>query len=193
MGWVNRVLCVACLATLPPTQMAAQQPDFVGLDAVLLELEQDIQQAKLSDQPPFFIVEKVELTLKGERKVAVDGSASFSIPVFKVGADLSAKGGTTVNDEMKLTLVPRDRAVVGGTHPVNFTTLITQLKASLQKSTALDATRIEYSERWALERSGDGKVNIVVAKLGTEISQQNSQQIVFILCQTRNRADCIGS
>jgi hypothetical protein len=170
----------------------AQHLDFLELRHLTAELEKAIIEAKqVSDQPPIFIVQKVALKLKGENRTSAQGGLSFSIPIFKAGIDLSAKANETLSEALDLELIPRERVTVGGPTFVDFVSLVRVLKVSFKSDTRLRAASVAYSLRWALQVAGDGKVNVVVAKLGGEIARENSQEVTFHLCETNNGADCI--
>jgi hypothetical protein len=166
---------------------------FIDLRDVKIEIEQAIKEAKrVSTSPPYFIIRKVSLTLQGERREVAGGGASFSIPVFAVGADLAAKASQTTLQKLKLDLIPPESQVVGGDKLFDLASLISSLKDTFKDSKGLSATAVEYTYRWSLQRSAEGKINVVVAKAGAEISEDKVQEIVFHLCQTHNRSDCIN-
>jgi hypothetical protein len=178
------------------TATVAETPskDFLGLGDLTREIVQAISEAKLvSDQPPYFIIKKVNLKLKGELRTAADGSVEFTVPIFGAGADLSAKGVRTVSSTTELDLVPKEMTPVGGTRFADFIALIRVLKQTFNSNALLNAGNVTFSESWALQLDANGKVNLVVAKAGAEISSENSEEITFVLCQTLNRSDCISS
>lgn len=174
-----------------PTLTTAAEPQFIALRELKIGVEQAIREAKrVSTDRPYFIIKKVELTLQGERKVAADGGVEFSIPVFPINIELSAKGSQTTLQKLKLELIPPESTVVGGEKLIDLASLIRTLKDTF-KSGDLNASAIEYTYKWTLQLSGDGKIKVVVAKAGGEIADDKSQEITFHLCQTLNRSECI--
>jgi hypothetical protein len=169
---------------------------FVELRDFKLEIERAIQEAKrVSPEPPFFIIQKIVLQLKGEKKQNIDGSVNFSLPVFRYGVDLGAHGTANTLQELELELVPAESQIVGGAHLIDLTELTRTLKETFRADSntkgALAAAAIKYTNSWTLQLGADGKINVVVAKAGVSISEDKTQRVTFHLCQTLNRSDCI--
>jgi hypothetical protein len=193
-SWRVRTFIVASVTGLlvlwSPLVAAAQQTGFAKLADVELEIEKAIAEARtVSDQPPLFIIQKVELKLQGKWQTAGDGTVSFTIPIFKYGADLSAKGDQSQEDKLSLELIPRNRAPVGGTNSIDFASVIRLLKSTF-KNTELLPAKVKYSHNWALQLNAGGNINVAIAKAGLKIAQENAQEVTFHLCHTINRVDC---
>jgi hypothetical protein len=179
-----------------PASTESSPGAFVELRDFKIEIERAIQEAKrVSPEPPFFIIRKVGLQLKGERKQNADGSVSFNLPVFRYGVDLGAHGTTITLQELELELVPAESQIVGGAHLIDLTELTRTLKETFRADSntkgALAAAAIKYTNSWTLQLGADGKINVVVAKAGVSISEDKTQRVAFHLCQTLNRSDCI--
>lgn len=189
-----RVLLVAAVvaAFLPRHAIAeALPPAYLELKDLKIALERAIREAKrVSTEPPYFLIKKIELELQGDRTAGAEGS--LSIPVFGVGVDLGAKGTYSAQHKLKLELVPPENEVVGGAPTIELAPLIRTLKDTFKASAGgLVPTAIEYTYKWTLQLDGSGKINVVVAKAEVKVSDERSQEITFHLCQTRNRSECI--
>jgi hypothetical protein len=190
--WTFWSAVLAAFLNCQTITLAQDQQEYLALRDLKIDLEKAIKDATLvSNEPPFFIIEKIELKLQGETRTGADGSASFSIPIFKAGIDVGAKGVETQSETLTLDLVPPDKTIAGGVRRVDFTPLMRTLKDTFKSDTGLQARSVTYTKSWALQLDADAKINVVVAKAGVTIAKDKTQDVTFYLCQTLNRLDCI--
>src|SRR5437762_7607505 len=129
------LLLLLAYTTFGHSESETQQ--FLTLGEFTTDLEKAIVDAKLisPEEEPFFIIQKVKLKLRGQNRARGDGSVSFSIPVFKHGIDLKAQATNTQQTTLEVTLVPREKTIVGGPRSVDLTPLVRTLKETFRDRT----------------------------------------------------------
>jgi hypothetical protein len=148
---------------------------------LLVELDQTIGAAKLvSDQPPFFLIQKINLTPHGEKRRSANGGLEFTIPIFKVGANLNAKEVGLTSETLELELAPPAKTIVGGRQTIDFAQMVQTLKNTFKPDVAIRPLTIKYSQRWALQLEAKAGGNVIVVKVGGDIAQENSQGDCFL-------------
>lgn len=193
-----RILMVGSLSvfatTLFPLRQAASQEGWFSLEALQTEIVQAISDArKLADQPPYFLVKKVELKLNGTK--SSDAGGGFSIPVFAASIDLGVKQATSANDVFELALAPSESIVVGGDAPkIDLAGLIAEIKRAFRtekgKKPMFIIESMKYEKSWTLQFKGDGGIKFVIASADVSISTEKQQMVRFTLCETKNLRDC---
>jgi hypothetical protein len=193
-----RVLSIGVLTLLATSMLflreAACEESWYSLRDLESEIIQAISDARaLAGQPPHFIVKKVELKLQGSKLTEAQGG--FSIPVFGASVDLGLAGTTSASEVLELALVPSESIVVGGNRPeINLAELIAEVKKAFvsEKETKplFIIETLKYEISWALQQTGEGGINLVIANAGLAISDEKRQQISFTLCETHNLRDC---
>ncbi|UCF91498.1 MAG: hypothetical protein JSW39_25030 [Desulfobacterales bacterium] len=193
-----RILMAGSLSVFALTSIslreAASQEGWYSLQALQAEIDRAISDAReLADQPPYFLVKKVELELKGTK--SVDPAGGFSIPVFGASIDLGVKTTTSANEVLEIALVPSDSTVVGGDAPkIDLAGLIADLKNAFRrekgKKPLFIIATVKYEKSWALQLTGNGGIKLVIASAKLSISDEKRQLVRFTLCETVNLRDC---
>lgn len=182
----------ATMLFFPP--QAASQQGWYSLQALQDEIVQAISDArKLADHPPYFLIKKVELKLKGTK--SSDAGGGFSIPVFGASIALGMKKATSANEVLEIALVPSESIVVGGGAPkIDLAGLIADLKKAFRREKGTKPMFIigamNYEKSWTLQYKGDGGIKLVIASAEVSISDEKQQVVCFTLCETENLRDC---
>jgi hypothetical protein len=193
-----RILIVGSLsvfaATLFPVRQAASQEGWCSLQVLHDEIVRAISDAReLADQPPYLLITKVDLTLKGTKKFG--GEGGFSIPVFGAAIPLGVKGATSANEVLKMALAPAESIVVGGGAPeIDLSGLIAGVKEAFRakkgKNPMFIIQNMQYETSWTLQYQANGGIKLVIANAEVSISDEKQQMIRFTLCETKNLRDC---
>jgi hypothetical protein len=164
---------------------------FVDLPDLVADLASAITEARLIDnEPPFFLIENVTLNLKGTWSEGVD--AAFRIPIWTFGLEVEGEGSSTSSEQMELTLVPAQSALVGGRGIVDLEPVIRALKEAFsdEQQEVLRAQSVTFTRNWLLEKSAGAGADLAVIKLGGDIASEQAQSITFSLCQTVDMDTC---
>jgi hypothetical protein len=182
------------LLTIGPSP--ADNTDVVGrvsLDELLSSLEKAAQDAgTLSRDPPWFIIKKIDLKLKGETRQEGGVGAGFKIPIFEAGAELKGKVGQATAETLEVSLAPRQRTVVGGNVAIDLKELLKTLKETFSQHQSFSVLETKWTQLWTLQKTVDGKVDVVLFSANGNIDLGRSQEVTFILCQTRNQQECVS-
>src|SRR5437016_1837154 len=125
-------ILVVSLFLLASLCISGAQPKtelFVDLRQFKREIEHSIQQGRrVSDQPPYFIIQKVVLNLQVEMRQGASGSLGFAVPVFATNANLAAEGAQTALEKLEIELIPPENTIVGGERTIDLVPFIRALK-----------------------------------------------------------------
>jgi len=178
------------LSSVSPVR--ADDATFVPLNRLVIELQRTIANAQLeSETPPFFIIQKKHLKLKGDNEAAASGGVTFTVPILKHGVDGAVSAKSTTGTLLEIDLIPAEQIVVGGEERINFSELVKSLKATFGTINGLLASSIKYTETWVLQADAEGNVNFVIAKANAKMSLEYLQEISFDLCQTKDKQTCV--
>jgi hypothetical protein len=186
-------LLMALFFSIPP--IVSAQDQYLSLKELTGAIHEAITNAgELSDQEPYFLVQKVKLELRGKQDT--EGEAGFSIPIFSAAVDLGTEFEESFEEKLAIEMQPASTMVVGGETNIDLTGLITDLKEAFarkkEEQPHFVVNSVVYEQTWALQRSAEGGINFVIAKAGTAISEEKRQKITFFLCETYNFIDCVG-
>lgn len=174
----------------------SQLANSIPIKALVEAIENALADARrYNDQPPYFLVKKIELKLSVVRKDSAEGGVGFEVPVLPVevsiGGDIVAEAAETVT----MSLKPAPQTLVGAAEQISLAELMREVKAALPSQAGsgggLSLTQIIYTTRFTLQHSIDGGIDFAFIKAGGEVSQSTSQQIEFALCQTADLLDCV--
>ncbi len=178
--------------------------DFMSVGEIRRSIQIAIRDSvRENTQPPFFLITKVELTLRGE----VEGGASggFRIPVFGAEVDLGASLENFGYAELALSLVPSQSVVTGVVPKLDLASIVSAVKQAFSDEIRGDNTEqdedaslpllttpgFRYTYQWALKEKVDGSINLLVVNFGADIAHEHRQTIVFHLCRTENKLNCV--
>ena len=125
---------VLLLATGPSRANDTDVVGRVSVDELLSSLEKAVQDSgTLSQEPPWFIIQKIDIKLKGETRQEGTAGAKFEVPIFRAGADLKGKVGQDTSETLEISLIPRQRTVVGGNVAIDLKGLLKTLKETFSQ------------------------------------------------------------
>ncbi len=211
LNWIRAALLVAACGFGAPAGAAVHVPvDYLSIEDLKYAIQVAIAESiKHNDTEPYFLITKVDVTLKGSTDVNVEGG--FKIPIFGASVGFGGEIGSVGSETVEFPLVPAQALPTRTPPRISLSQVVASMKAAFQAKVAgpdapglvdlgadsedslpvLTTPGFVYTSEWALKFEADGSFDVLFVTLGADAKTEYRQVLVFHLCRTENMHNCV--